>query len=145
MVRKSGNRPASGGRRSYGRGEYAHHTTANEETVVAVMIEDVEAVEHIDEIASVNEIDLFFVGRYDLAQSMGLGSNVEDPRLLEAFDHAVRAITAAGRVAGAVVKEKDLEKYVSLGVRCIKLPLWQQLYAGAARSFVEKITAKQRA
>jgi 2-keto-3-deoxy-L-rhamnonate aldolase RhmA len=136
-----GRRPASGGRRGYGRGAYLHHTTANEETIVAVMIEDIEAVERLDEIVAVSDIDMFFVGHYDLALSMGLGPNVDDPRVVDIYDQAVGTIVAAGRVAGAVVKEGELDKYLGLGVRSIKLPLWQNLFAGGARSFVEKIGA----
>lgn len=139
-----GRRPASGGRRGYGRGAHVHHTTANEETIVAVMIEDIDAIGHLDEIVTVPEIDMFFVAHYDLALSMGLGPNVDDPRLVDAYDQAVRTIVAAGRVAAAVVKEPDLDKYLGLGVRSIKLPLWQHLYAGGARSFIEKIGAARR-
>ncbi len=139
-----GHRAASGGRRSYGRGAEAHHRSANDETFVAVMIEDIESVENLDEILTVPHIDMFFVAHYDLAQSMGLGSEVEHPRLVETYDRAVEMIVAAGRCAGAVVKEPDLDKYLAMGVRCVKAPAWQSLFGSGARVFAERANAAKK-
>jgi 4-hydroxy-2-oxoheptanedioate aldolase len=136
-----GHRAASGGRRSYGRSAAEHQRIANDETFVAVMIEDIAAVENLREILTVPHIDMFFVAHYDLALSMGLGAEVEHPRLVEAYDRAVELVVAAGKVAGAVVKEADLEKYLAMGVRCVKIPTWQSLVAGGARSFAERARA----
>lgn len=44
----------------------------NEETLVGLMIEDKEGVENIEEILSVNGIDLVFVGKMDMALSYGV-------------------------------------------------------------------------
>ncbi len=139
-----GHRPASGGRRSYGRGPYADRTAANAETIVAVMIEDIDAVENIDAIVQVPHVDMFFVAHYDLALSMGLGDDVENAALVDAYDRAVRAIVGAGKVAGGVVKEAELDKYLAMGMRCLKVPLWQNLYAAAARSYADKVNALPR-
>jgi 4-hydroxy-2-oxoheptanedioate aldolase len=136
-----GHRPASGGRRSYGRGPYADRTAANDETIVAVMIEDIEAVENVDSIVQVPHVDMFFVAHYDLALSMGLGTEVDNPALVDAYDRAVRAIVSAGRVAAGVVKDAELDKYLAMGMRCLKLPLWQSLYAAGARTYIEKVNA----
>jgi len=139
-----GRRPASGGRRSYGRGFYGGDPAANDETIVAAMIEDIEAIENLDGILAVPHIDMFFVAHYDLALSMGLGSDVANPALVDAYDRAVKAVVAAGRVAAAVVKEEELDKYVRLGVTCFKVPLWQNLFAAGARTYAGKINALAR-
>jgi len=136
-----GHRAASGGRRSYGRTTAAHQRIANDETFVAVMIEDIVAVENLEEIIAVPGIDMFFVAHYDLALSMGLGADVEHPEVVEAYDRAVERIVAAGRAAGAVVKEADLVKYLAMGVRCVKIPVWQSLVASGSRSFAERARA----
>jgi 2-keto-3-deoxy-L-rhamnonate aldolase RhmA len=136
-----GHRAASGGRRSYGRGTNEYHSNANDASFVAVMIEDIVAVENLPEILAVPHIDMFFVAHYDLAHSMGLHSNVENPKLVETYDRAVELIVKTGKVAGAVVKETELEKYLSLGVRCVKVPGWQALFASSARSFARSAEA----
>src|SRR5438445_3363525 len=54
---------------------------ANAETFIAIQIEHVDALEEVDAIAAVKDVDVLFVGPADLSQSMGLpaGSN---PRYL---------------------------------------------------------------
>jgi 2-keto-3-deoxy-L-rhamnonate aldolase RhmA len=136
-----GHRGAGAGRRSYGRGTGGYERSAEDDTFVAVMIEDVIAVNNLPEILEVPNIDLFFIGRYDLAQSLGLESDVRHPDLVKAFDGAIETIVKAGKVAGAVISEKDLDKYLSMGVRCLKTPTWQTFIAGAARSFVDSVEA----
>ena len=44
---------------------------ANESTLIAVQLEDEPAIQNIDEILEVEDIDVFFIGPSDLSQSMG--------------------------------------------------------------------------
>jgi 4-hydroxy-2-oxoheptanedioate aldolase len=137
----AGHRGAGAGRRSYGRGTGGYERSAEDDTFVAVMIEDVVAVNNLPQILEVPHIDLFFIGRYDLAQSLGLESDVRHPDVVKAFDSAIDTIVKAGKVAGAVIAEKDLDKYLSMGVRCLKAPTWQTFIAGGVRSFVDRVEA----
>ena len=136
-----GRRGASAGRRSYGRSTVEHLKSANDETFVAVMIEDVAGVENLPEILKVPHIDMFFVAHYDLAQSLGLQFDLENPTLVQTFDRAVEMIVKAGKTAGGVVSERDLEKYLRMGVRCVKVPGWQSYVASGARSFAKRVEA----
>ena len=79
--------------RLYGGADYFEH--ANEEIAIIVQIEHINAVNHIDEILSVEGIDAFFIGPNDLAASMGvkLGLDNPDPRHIE----AVNKVLAAGK------------------------------------------------
>jgi 4-hydroxy-2-oxoheptanedioate aldolase len=133
-----GHRGASAGRRSYGRTVAEHQRVANDESFVAVMIEDIDAVGNLPEILEVPNIDMFFVAHYDLALSMGLGADIGNPALVQTYDAAIEQIVRAGKVAAAVVSEQDLEKYLTMGVRCVKLPMWQTYFASGARGFVRK-------
>src|SRR5258708_11611912 len=99
------------------------------------MIEEVEAIANLDAILRVPHIDVFCVGRFDLAQSMGLLHDVSNPRLLEVYDHAIGQIVAAGRVAGAAVAAPDLPKYLAMGVTFIKVPAWRGWITAGARAF----------
>lgn len=53
---------------------------ANREMLVCVLIEDVAAVDNLDEILGVPDIDVFFIGSTDLAQSMGHPRATTDTR-----------------------------------------------------------------
>lgn len=72
---------------------------ANRDTCVDVMIEDVAAVERLDEILSVPGIDLVSFGQYDYSVSMGAPGEVDDPRI----DDALRRICAAAARHGQAV------------------------------------------
>jgi 4-hydroxy-2-oxoheptanedioate aldolase len=68
----------------------------NHNTVLAVMIEDSNGVEHIDEIVRTPGIDIIHIGPSDLSASMGLLGTREDPRLVDAVDRVVAATKASG-------------------------------------------------
>src|SRR5205807_7518950 len=64
---------------------------ANEETVVGVQIECVEAVEDVEKIAAVPDLDFLFIGPADLSQSMGLPGQWEHPRVWQSVERVARA------------------------------------------------------
>ena len=64
-------------RQAYGLDSQQYFRSANRETLVVVMIEDILAVENLPEILAVDDIDVFFVAPSDLAQSMGLIGQIE--------------------------------------------------------------------
>jgi 2-keto-3-deoxy-L-rhamnonate aldolase RhmA len=68
-------------------------TDANSSVAVIAQVEDAEALDHIDEIASVEGIDALFIGRMDLTVSLGARSSM-DPRVIDAVR---RICAAAGR------------------------------------------------
>ena len=75
-----------------------HMAQSNREILLACMIEDMEAVERIDEIAAVEGVDLLAVGPSDLSRSLGVSGTPDHPRLVAAID---RVRDAAKKSAGA--------------------------------------------
>lgn len=88
------------GRRSVGGGRHAlsfdtsaaeYYRHANDEVLLVVQIEHIDAVERADEILSVPGIDACFIGPNDLGASMGLGLGVplesDHERIVEAVAH----------------------------------------------------------
>lgn len=67
---------------------------ANEEILLAVQIEHIEAVNNIDDILAVKGIDAVFIGPYDLSASMGITGQFEHPDYVDARD---RILAACGR------------------------------------------------
>ncbi len=74
----------------------AYIDTADEEILVIVQIETEEAVSNIDEILSVEGVDGFFVGPFDLSITMGLKGRMDDP----SFQKAIDTVFAAGKRLG---------------------------------------------
>jgi 4-hydroxy-2-oxoheptanedioate aldolase len=85
----------------YGGSDYLEH--ANEEIVVVLQIEHIEAVHNARDILSVPGVDAYFVGPNDLCASMGLAPSLEPDHVeyWEALD-AVKAIAQELGVAPGI-------------------------------------------
>jgi 4-hydroxy-2-oxoheptanedioate aldolase len=96
--------------------EYMAH--ANRETFVCVQIEDREAVDDIDAIASVEGIDILFIGPADLSQSYGIPLQTQAPVMQEAARRVAEAATKHGKAWGLPVGSAEAgERYYEMGAR----------------------------
>ncbi|MFA5097251.1 MAG: aldolase/citrate lyase family protein [Candidatus Margulisiibacteriota bacterium] len=72
----------------YGRDFNGYIKRSNKDSVLVVQIEHIDAVNNLDEILSVKEIDSVIIGPYDLSGSMGIPGKFNDKR----FEQTVRTI-----------------------------------------------------
>ena len=133
-----GYRGMYGGRQSYGVADYFHQ--ANDQTMVVVLLEEIEALKNLDEILKVDNIDVFFVAPSDLAQSMGHIGDTGHPEVQQAIDDAISRIVSAGRTPGAVVNDDNLAGYIEKGARFL-MTSWNGWLARGASQFLEKAAA----
>jgi hypothetical protein len=104
-------------RQGFGVGDYLK--TANDQSLLIVLIEDIVAVNNLDAILTVDHIDVFFVAPNDLATSMGHIGNMTHPEVQKTVDGAIAKIVQARRTAGTLVSSENVEGYTWVGVRCI--------------------------
>jgi 4-hydroxy-2-oxoheptanedioate aldolase len=98
--------------------EYLAH--ANEQTMVAVQIEDREAVESVEEIAAVEGIDLFFIGPKDLSISFGVPMQTGHPAVRSAVERVAAAAERNGRWWGMATDSPETARWaVDAGARLI--------------------------
>jgi 4-hydroxy-2-oxoheptanedioate aldolase len=90
---------------------------------------------------TVEHIDVFFVAPSDLAQTLGHIGNPTHPTVQEVIDKALAQIVGAGRVAGTLVNDDTVERYLDLGVRFI-MNSWTGWVAQGARAYLGKVAAK---
>jgi 4-hydroxy-2-oxoheptanedioate aldolase len=97
---------------------------ANEQTLLGVQVEHIDAVEAIDAIASVPEIDFLFIGPADLSQSMGIPGEWDNPRLWQAIERTSKGAAAAGVAWGILpLSPAFARRCVGLGCRILGLGL----------------------
>jgi 4-hydroxy-2-oxoheptanedioate aldolase len=133
-----GKRGMYGGRQSYGAMDYFQR--ANDETLVVILIEEKQALDNLAEILTVDHIDVFFVAPSDLAQTMGHIGNHTHPEVQTAIDQALTQILAAGKTAGTLVNDANIEKYVAAGVRFFLTP-WTNWVMQGAKAYLDKVAA----
>ena len=136
-----GNRGNFTSRQGYGVSDYA--AKANDETLLVVLIEDVVAIENLDDILTVNHIDVFFVAPGDLAQTMGYLGQAAHPEVVATVDSAIKRIVNAGRVAGTVVSDATVEHFISVGARFL-LTGWPAWVTAGAQSYLHKVATASR-
>ncbi len=74
----------------------AEQQKLNTELSLLAQIETEEALERLEEIASVPDVDIF-IGPADLAASLGVPGQTSHPELLEAAEHIVRVARKHGK------------------------------------------------
>ena len=131
-----GYRGMFGGRQSFGVPDYLQR--ANDQTLVVVLIEEIEAVDNLADILTVDNIDVFFVAPADLAQTMGHVGNHTHPDVQAAIDNALAQIVAAGRTAGTLATDDNVARYRDAGVRFF-LTGWPNWVAQGAKGFLQKV------
>ena len=88
---------------------------SNKNVSVLCQIEEIQAVDNIDEITEVRGIDCLFIGRADLAVSMGCNS-ITDSIVENAIDIVVKSAKRNGIPLGMYLPDNnDLEKWISKG------------------------------
>ncbi|MHB8731024.1 MAG: HpcH/HpaI aldolase family protein [bacterium] len=120
---------------------------ANRTILVGLMIETPAGVEQIEQIVQVSGIDVIYVGRFDLAYSMGLE--------LPAQKDDSRYTGAIGRVEGAVLRSRihlgggasdagQAAERVRAGVRFLHMHSDQALFSRSAAELAETLVAARK-
>jgi 4-hydroxy-2-oxoheptanedioate aldolase len=126
-------------RQGYGVPDYLK--VANDNTLLIVLIEDIAAVNNLDEILTVDHIDVFFVAPSDLASSMGHIGNAGHKDVQDVLDGAIKKIVAAGKTAGTLAVDGNVEHYAQLGVKCFMTGIQPWIEAGA-KNYMAKASRK---
>jgi 4-hydroxy-2-oxoheptanedioate aldolase len=141
-----GNRSYGGPRvRLYGGVDYFEH--ANEEIPLIVQIEHIDAVNHVDEILSVEGIDGFFIGPSDLAISLGLKPGLDNTNPKHVA--AVSQILASGKkhgVAGGIQvgSAEAVNERITQGFQFIALTGDDGFLRSAALAAVNKVNKDRK-
>lgn len=106
----------------FGRDFPAYFARHNDEVLVVVMLEHVDAVSQADAILATPGIDAAFIGPYDLSASMGLAGQFDHPQV-QAAQQSILEACARQRVAPGIhvvpVDGQELPRRIAAGFRFI--------------------------
>ncbi len=109
---------------NYGRDEDEYKTIGNETVICIIQLESVASADHIDEVVRIPGFDWIFVGRMDMAGSIGKTAGNNDPAVWSAVRRIFDASAAAGIPCGNAVQgstSDDIRKQLDLKCRIIML------------------------
>jgi 2-keto-3-deoxy-L-rhamnonate aldolase RhmA len=98
------------------------YRVVNAVTMLIVMIETRDALEHVEEIAAVDGIDLLLVGTNDLSGELGIPGAYGHEKIRDAYRRTIDACRAAGKhagVGGLASQPAIAASFVDLGARYV--------------------------
>ena len=117
---------------------------ANAETWIVIQIEDPKALEHVDEIAAVEGIDVLMLGPADFSILGGFPGQFQHPRIDEALQVLARAAErhgkAWGTVAGTPQRVQELINRGALWTTCGCDFIWVKNGLEQARTDIAAMT-----
>ncbi len=94
--------------------------TANDSTLLVIHMEGKEAIENIEEILVIKEIDVVFVGLFDISKSLGLPGEVNNPKVIKLLKKVVEKVNNVGKYTGTIVNDPEkMKQFVDYGIRYI--------------------------
>ena len=122
----------------YGLAAENHTLRSNENVIVVINIEGTEGIQNLSEIAIVPDVDIIFIGPYDLSQSLGKPGQVEDPEVINFIKDNVKIIKDNGKSCGSFARDmKYLEILVDCGVQYITYMVDSSMLSQSYKSFRE--------
>ncbi len=124
----------------YGLGFADYIRTANEATLLVAQIETQEALDKVDSILAVPDVDVAFVGPSDLTMSLGLLDDRSNPKVLNAMKAVVRSCESRHKVPGVLAAStEEAKRAASFGFRFIGLGSDTRFMIGGARQFIDSV------
>jgi 4-hydroxy-2-oxoheptanedioate aldolase len=119
-----------------------YYQRANDEILVVLMSEHIEAVEHADEICSVPGVDVVFIGPNDLHNSMGKAPafDSEDKEFTDAVEHILKTARKHGVAPGIhVLDAAAAQRRIAQGFQFVAITSEAGMMLAKAGEFVRTL------
>jgi 4-hydroxy-2-oxoheptanedioate aldolase len=111
----------------------------NQESMIIAHCESKEGYENLDDILKIPEIDVIFLGPYDMTQSLGIPGQFDHPIILEIEEAVVRKSKEAGKAAGIFVADAAQAKIrAKQGYQYITIQMFETLVAKACKATIDE-------
>lgn len=117
-----------------------YYQESRENILGIIQIETVEALNHLDEIAAIDGVDVLFIGPADLSMELGIFGQFDNPIFLNALKNIIQAAQNAGKATGILFfNPDDYNKYHDMGIRFIACGADATFVADGARNLAKKL------
>jgi len=120
--------------------KFKYFESANKETMIIAHIEGVQGINNLDEILSVSEIDVVFIGPYDLSQSLGIPGQVKHPLVIEKMKEVVSKCKESKVTAGTFADDIETARtWISLGIQYMSFSVDVGILYNASKNIINKL------
>jgi 2-keto-3-deoxy-L-rhamnonate aldolase RhmA len=118
----------------------SYYQNARENLLGVVQIETAEVLNHLDEIANLDGVDVLFIGPADLTMELGIFGQVDHPKFKEAVRETVYAAQKAGKATGILFfNPEEYHTYHQMGIRFIACGADATFVANGAQNLARKL------
>ncbi len=104
----------------FGQSFEEYYTGYKDNVLGIIQIETLESLNHLDEIASIDGVDILFVGPADMSLALGVFRQYDHPKYMETLERVRDAAMKAGKATGTLLRHSgEYEKYYNLGYRLL--------------------------
>jgi 4-hydroxy-2-oxoheptanedioate aldolase len=107
---------------------------ANSKSIIVLQIEGVEGAKNVEEISSVEGVDIIFVGPYDLSQSMGLTGQIWHPDVAKEITRIIEVCKKKNVATGVFTDTPEgIKHWSSLGVKYLNYRIDTEMFLDFAK------------
>lgn len=122
-----------------------YFSTINDNLLMVVQIETPTALEHVEEIAAVDGVDVLFVGPLDLTANLGILQQYDHPKFRDALTRVATASRNAGKAAGIhLMGPEQVEEMVAAGFTFIAAGSDRGMLAAGMRNLADEFTSVRK-
>jgi 4-hydroxy-2-oxoheptanedioate aldolase len=129
----------------YGSMDKTEYFSRANEALIVMQLEGSTALEQLDDILTVEGADIFFIGPYDLSQSLGLPGQVEHPEVQKTMAKIARAANERGKVVGCFVETAEQAlRWREVGIKYLAYSVDVWLFQAACANVVQNINGPHK-
>ncbi|MBX2841671.1 MAG: HpcH/HpaI aldolase/citrate lyase family protein [Flammeovirgaceae bacterium] len=128
----------------FGKNFDEYKAKAKENILGIIQVETAESLNHLDEIAALEGVDVLFIGPADLSMSLGIFGQLDHPKFKEAVKAIVNAAQKSGKATGILLfNPDDYNTYHDMGIRLIACGSDATFVANGAKNIAEALKSKK--
>ena len=108
--------------------------------ILILQLEGTEALENIDEIMQVPDIDILFIGPFDLSQSLGVPGQINHPTVVSSMQEIVKKAKSGGQMVGTFVTNlENARLWKDAGVQFIGYSVDAAIFVEASQTILNQL------
>jgi len=117
-----------------------YYQKSRDQILGIVQIETKEVLNHLDEVAALDGVDVLFIGPADLTMELGIFGQFDHPDFIDAVNKIIIAAKKADKAVGILFfNVDDYQKYHQLGIRFLACGADATFVADGARNMAAKL------
>jgi 4-hydroxy-2-oxoheptanedioate aldolase len=119
---------------------FEYFESANNETMIVVHCENITGYENLESILQLEDVDVVFLGPFDMSQSLGIPGQIYDPKIEEISSGIIELANQYGKAAGIfVTSAEEANKRIAQGFKYVTIQMFDTFILNACKAEIAKI------